>query len=241
MAATARALELNPAYVDAMNWRQIAAGNYGDYETARDILRRIIDVDPLSIVGRMNYANVLALTDLEAARTMGRSLMEQSPWASYTSLGLIEYFSGDGVAASLGWTMRAYGQDPHDELSNRALIRILSQVNLFAEARRISDGNLQIVDVAENQLESAIYSLEPAHAGDPENMAPLQDLADASTDRPCPQCAWPMPSNWPVTPKPLGRPWPFIAWMLKGAGSLARCTSATCWLKLPRAPWKGMP
>jgi len=122
---------------------------------------------------------VLASTDLEAARTMGHSLVEQNPWAGYTSLGLIEYFAGDGLAASLGWYLRAYGQDPHDELSNRALIQILSQAGLFEEARRISDGNLHIVDVAENRLESAIYSLQLAHTGDPENLALLTDLADA--------------------------------------------------------------
>ncbi|MDZ4730864.1 MAG: hypothetical protein SH820_13080 [Xanthomonadales bacterium] len=179
MSASARALELNPIYIDAMNWRQIAASNYGDYKTSQDIIKRMVEVDPLTIVGRLNYANVLAINDLEAGREMAKSIMAQNPWASYTALGQVEYFEGDGVAASLKPFMQAYGEDPHDELSNRALIQILSQANLFDEARRISDGNLQIVDIAEGQLESAIHSLQLAHAGDPENTAPLTDLADA--------------------------------------------------------------
>jgi tetratricopeptide (TPR) repeat protein len=179
MTASARALELNPVYLDAMNWRQIAASNFGDYETTLSTIKRMLEVDPLTIVGRLNYSNVLAVTDLEAGREMARSIMQQNPWASYTALGQVEFFAGDGLAASLGAFMQAYGEDPHDELSNRALIKILAQANLFEEARRISDGNLQIVDIAEGHMESAIHSLELAHAGDPENYAPLTDLADA--------------------------------------------------------------
>jgi tetratricopeptide (TPR) repeat protein len=179
MSASAKALELNPIYVDAMNWRQIAAGNFGDYETANQIQRQMIEVDPLTIVGRLNYSSVLAINDLEAGREMARSLAAQNPWASYTAQGQVEYFAGEGPAASLEQFMRAYGEDPHDELSNRTLIQVLSQAGLFEEARRISDSNLQIVDIAENQLESAIHLLERNHTADPENTAHLTDLADA--------------------------------------------------------------
>lgn len=179
MEASNKALELNPIYVDAMNWRQIAAINFGEYQTAKNIQRQMLEVDPLTIVGRLNYASVLAISNLEAGRAMASSLMQQNRWASYTASGLVEYYEGDGLAAALEAYMKAYGEDPHDELSNRALIQILSQANLFEEARRISDGNLQIVDVAENRMESAIHSLELAHAGDPENYAPWIDLADA--------------------------------------------------------------
>ncbi len=179
MESSARALELNPIYVDAMNWRQIAAGNFGDYATANQIQRQMLEVDPLTIVGRLNYSAVLAISDLEGGREMARSLAAQNPWASYTAMGTVEYFEGDGLAAALEQFMQAYGADPHDELSNRNLIFILSRVGLFAEARRISDGNMQIVDIAENQLESAIQLLERNHAADPENVAHMIDLADA--------------------------------------------------------------
>jgi len=179
MAETARALELNPVYVDAMNWQQIAAGNYGDYEASLAIQRRIIEVDPLSIVGRLNYSPVLALFDLEAGRQMARETIEQNPWAGYTALGQIELGAGKDLSGSLNWFMRAYGEDPHDELSNRYLITILSMVGEYDEARRISDGNLHIVDIQQNHLESAIHALELAHSGDPENISPMVDLADA--------------------------------------------------------------
>ncbi len=179
MTETARALELNPVYVDAMNWRQIAASNYGDYQTALDIQRRIIEVDPLSIVGRLNYSPVLALSDLEAGRQLARAIIEQNPWAGYTALGQIELSPGKDLSGALGWFMRAYGEDPHDELSNRYLISILALVGEYEEARRISDSNPHLVDIQQNRLESAIHTLEAAHAGDPENTAPMTDLADA--------------------------------------------------------------
>ncbi len=178
MKETERALELNPVYVDAMNWRQIAAGASGDYAVSLDIQRRIIEVDPLSVVGRLNYSPVLALFNLEAGRDMARGMIEQSPWAAYTALGQIELGPGKDLSGGLGWFMHAYGEDPHDELSNRYLISILALVGEYDEARRISDGNLYLADIQQNHLESAIHALEITHAGDPENPAPTTDLAD---------------------------------------------------------------
>ncbi len=144
MMETGKALELNPVFVDAMNWRQIAASNYGDYRTSLEIQQHMVEVDPLSIVGRLNYSPVLALKDDKAGREMARGIIEQNAWAGYTALGQIEFQDGKNLAASLGWFMRAYGQDPHDELSNRYLIRILATVGEYEEARRISDGNLTL-------------------------------------------------------------------------------------------------
>jgi len=179
MEETARALELNPVYIDAMNWRQIAASSFGDYQASLDITKRIVEIDPLSIVGRLNYSPILALYDLEAGRQMAQELIDQNPWAGYTALGQIELGAGKDLSNALNWFMRAYGEDPHDELSNRLLISILAAVGEYDEARRISDGNLHIVDIQQNRLESAIHALEIAHAGDPENAAPAMDLADA--------------------------------------------------------------
>lgn len=179
MESSARALELNPIYVDAMNWRQIAAASFGDYASADQIQRKIIELDPLTIVGRLNYAAVLAITDLEGGRAMARSIAAQNPWASHTAMGQVEYFEGNGLAAALQEFMLAYGEDPHDELSNRTLIFILAQAGLFEEARRISDSNLQIVEIAENHLESAIQRLQKDLASDPENLAHMVELADA--------------------------------------------------------------
>jgi hypothetical protein len=144
-----------------------------------EIQRRIVEVDPLSIIGRLNYSPVLAFSNLEAGREMAHGTIDQSPWAGYTALGQIDLWAGKDLSGSLGWFMHAYGEDPHDELSNRYLIGILAMVGEYDEARRISDGNLYLADIQQNRLESAIHALEITHAGDPENSAPTTDLADA--------------------------------------------------------------
>jgi TolB-like protein len=179
MEETGRALELNPVYVDAMNWRQIAAVNFGDYQTGLEIQQQMIEVDPLSVIGRLNYSPSLAMSDMQAGRKMATELSEQNPWAGYSALGQIDIWYGKSLSTALSWFMKAYGEDPHDEFSNRYLISILAQVGLFEEARRISDGNLFLVDLQENLLETAIHSLEIAHSADPKNYAPMTDLADA--------------------------------------------------------------
>ncbi|HMB58758.1 MAG TPA: hypothetical protein VKN35_02500, partial [Xanthomonadales bacterium] len=179
MEATERALELNPVYVDAMNWRQITASNYGNYAESRRIMEKMIEVDPLSIIGRLNFAPTLAQLDLAAGREMAQSIATQNAWAAYTALGNIEFASGKDLSKSIEWFMRAYGEDPHDEFSNRNLIRLLSILGEYEEARRISDGNLFLADIQKGDLESAIHTLRADHAADPENYAPMTDLADA--------------------------------------------------------------
>jgi len=179
MQETGRALELNPVYIDAMNWRQIAASSYGDYKTSLEIQKRMVEVDPLSIIGRLNYSPVLAQKDLEAGREMAHDIVEQNAWAGYTALGQIEFQYGKDLSGGLDWFMRAYGEDPHDDFSNRYLIRILAMVGEYEEARRISDGNLYIADMQENNVESAVHTLRLAHEGDPQNYPRMQDLADA--------------------------------------------------------------
>lgn len=173
------ALELNPVYIDAMNWSQISSASYGDYAKALEIQKQIVEIDPLTIVGRMNYAPALAKTDLEAGRQMARSLVEQNAWAGYTAIGNIELYSGAGLPEALLWFMKAYGVDPHDEFTNRFIIRVLSLVGEYEEARRISDGNLFLVDLQQGDLEGAVHTLRQMHEADPQNFAPLADLADA--------------------------------------------------------------
>jgi TolB-like protein len=173
------ALELNPVYIDAMNWSQISSANFGNYSQSLAIQKQIVEIDPLTIVGRLNYAPALARTDLEAGRQMAHSLAEQNAWAGYTAIGNIELYSGKGMPEALGWFMKAYGTDPHDEFTNRFIIRVLSLVGEYEEARRISDGNLFLVDLQQGDLEGAVHTLRQMHEADPQNYAPLADLADA--------------------------------------------------------------
>jgi TolB-like protein/Tfp pilus assembly protein PilF len=176
--SASRALELNPVYVDALNWRQISATAFGDYRTSQETLEKMVEVDPLSVIGRINFAPNLARYDLAGGRAMADDLAKQHPWAGYTARGAIEFGSGADLSEALHWMLKAYGEDPHDEFSNRYIMRFLATVDEFDEARRISDGNLHIIDLQEGTLENATFSLEQAHRSDPMNFAPLTDLAD---------------------------------------------------------------
>jgi len=174
-----RALELNPVYVDALNWSQIAASAAGEYARAYEMQKRMVEIDPLSIVGRLNYAPLLAMFDRAAAVRMTEELAEQNAWAGYTARGNVESTPPGNLPEALRWYLKAYGADPHDEFTNRFIIRLLAMVGEYEEARRISDANLYLVDVQEGHLEGAIQSLSRAHEADPQNWAPLTDLADA--------------------------------------------------------------
>ncbi len=179
MVETELALELNPVYVDAMNWRQLAAQSFGDWEAAVKGMARIVEIDPLSIVGRLNYAGSLAFSDIDAGRAMGRSLVEQNAWAGYSTLGNIEFTTSGDLSEGLGWLLRAYGEDPTDEFSNRNLIQIMAYAGLYEEARRFTERNPHLVDIEQGNLESARHSLRIQLESDPKNTFTMTELADA--------------------------------------------------------------
>jgi tetratricopeptide (TPR) repeat protein len=179
MVETELALELNPVYVDAMNWRQLAAQSFGNWEAAVKGMARIVEIDPLSIVGRLNYSGSLAFSDIDAGRAMGRSLVEQNAWAGYSTLGNIEFTTSGDLSEGLRWLLRAYGEDPTDEFSNRNLIQIMAYVGLYEEARRFTERNPHLVDIEQGNLESARHSLGIQLESDPKNTFTMTELADA--------------------------------------------------------------
>ncbi len=77
-----RALELNPSYIDAMNWLYLALASLGEYQEQEAVFNRILTVDPLSIIGRLNYASWLSSRrEIERSHEIGDELLEQNPWA----------------------------------------------------------------------------------------------------------------------------------------------------------------
>jgi TolB-like protein len=57
-----KALALNPSYVDVINWLYVAFMNTGQWAQATKTMDQMMAVDPLSIIGRMNYAFLLGRT-----------------------------------------------------------------------------------------------------------------------------------------------------------------------------------
>jgi TolB-like protein/Flp pilus assembly protein TadD len=177
---TRKALEINPSDTDAMNWQYIALGDLGRYVEANDVLSQILEADPLSIVGRMNYAVQLRFEQKNsAAHAVADSLLEQSPWASFTAHGQIAIYSEAEVAKALSWNLQAYAADPGDMLSNQGLVDAFNWIGAYDEAQRVSDALVPRVNLAEGRTDEALTAITKKRQADPENQDLLLALANA--------------------------------------------------------------
>ena len=119
-----RALELNPSYIDAMNWLYLALASLGEYQEQEAVFEQIFSVDPLSIIGRLNYASFLsARHEIERSREISDKLLEQNLWAGYTTHADTAIYHEGKVAEGLSWSLQAYAADPGDMLSNTYLVQ----------------------------------------------------------------------------------------------------------------------
>ena len=74
-----KALASNPSNVDAMNWLYSGLIALGRYEEADATLEQILEIDPLTIVGRLNYIGWLcSVGRVQEAHAMADQLLEQS-------------------------------------------------------------------------------------------------------------------------------------------------------------------
>ncbi|MDH3924529.1 MAG: hypothetical protein OET41_07955 [Xanthomonadales bacterium] len=178
MEELAIALELNPVYVDAMTWYMLTAQSLGEWENAFSMSRRTVEVDPLSVVGRMNHAGLLSSSDLPAARQMSMSIIDQNPWAGYTSRGVIETLISADISQGINWLLQAYSEDPADEFSNQSLMFAFSIIGEFDEARRISDRGHFFIDIEQGDMESALYAAQSDLDNDPQSMPMVLSFAD---------------------------------------------------------------
>lgn len=180
IAAANRAVELNPVFVDALNWGAQASGAAGDYAGALAKTESLVEVDPLSVVGRLNYIFWKCRSEPGRTRQLAEELTEQSPWAGYLSLGILEACnSSPDLSTALTWTLRSYRESPLDDFSNRQLIFLFASVGEFDEARRVSDMSAYLADVYQGRHETALDKVRARFEQDPENQEAKVRLADA--------------------------------------------------------------
>ena len=161
-----------------MTWYMLTAQSLGEWESTYDMSRRIVEVDPLSVVGRMNHAGLLSGSDMPAARRMAKSIIDQNPWAGYTSSGVIEVFSAADISLGVDWLLRAYAEDPADEFSNQSLMYAFAAIGEFDEARRVSDRGHFFVDIGQGELESALHGARSDLENDPLSTPMILSYAD---------------------------------------------------------------
>jgi TolB-like protein/Tfp pilus assembly protein PilF len=133
-----RSLELNPSNADVLNWLYIGQIANGRYVEAYEALEQLLSVDPLSVVGRYNRANKLALLDrtMGAARAMADSMFGQNPTFMYATHAAISYYAGNSDEA-VKWALKSLSLDPQGSFVNTTMSRALGQLNLLPEALRL--------------------------------------------------------------------------------------------------------
>jgi TolB-like protein len=174
-----RAVELNPVYIDALNWMNTSALLLGRYRDAQSSILRILEVDPLSIIGQLNYAsNFLAETDPEEARQMAMQLAGQHKWAGYVALSNVAFSSGE-IAESVEWLLRAFAEDPLDRFSNASMAATFGMLGLHAEGMRISDATRFSAQFGAGRFEEAVAQLREDTVVEPDSGYLQMALANA--------------------------------------------------------------
>ena len=145
-----KALASNPNYPDAMNWIYTSLDELGRYEEAEEALRQMLVIDPLSIVGRVNYAELLRWKGrIEEAHEIADELLAQkSLWWAYRSHA-VAYLEEGKLAESLSWNLRA-GPGRFDTM------RIFNFVGEYDEARRVIENSSLWIDLVQGRYDEGI-------------------------------------------------------------------------------------
>ena len=134
------ALERNPSYSDAMNWLYLALSRLGRYEEADAALMQMLVIDPMTIVGRSNYANLLGGTGrVEEGHGIADNLLPQSLWVGYVRHAEMSLIYEANLDEGLSWGLKAHIEDPGNLFSNYFVVLGFNWIGEYDEARRISD------------------------------------------------------------------------------------------------------
>ena len=144
-----KALASNPNYPDVANWLYINLLDLGRYEEAEEALRQMLVIDPLTIVGRYNYAELLRLEGrIEEAHEVADELLAQGPLLGYRSHAEASLEEGK-LAESLSWILRA---DP----GRFDVMRIFNFVGEYDEARRVIENSSLWIDLVQGRYDEGI-------------------------------------------------------------------------------------
>jgi len=162
-----QALAIRPNYADALNWRVNALNGLGLAEQAVQAREELLQIDPLSVIGRLNAVTFIAGGgESERALAIARSLMPQSPWASHVAQARVHRSQGQ-VGRQLEQLLLAYALDARDLLVNFEISEVFSVTGLYAESLRI-DRNVRpwaLLNAA--QFEEAEQAIRQELAADP--------------------------------------------------------------------------
>lgn len=167
-----RSLASNPSHIDAMNWLYAGLLARGSYEEADAVLEQMLEIDPLTIIGRLNYIGWLSSVGrVEDAHAMADQLLEQSPEFGYLAHADTSLIYEGRIAEGLGWALRA-------PAGNFYMTFAFIWTGEFNEARRNEESRDFWVDLAEGRYEEAISAARGKMQMDPENEEAIANAAD---------------------------------------------------------------
>lgn len=163
-----KAMVLNPSFVDAMNWRYLSLLNTGRWIEAVQLMDHMIEVDPLSIVGRINYAFMLGRQRrFDDATRVADSIGAQSIRGSMLTHGLVSGDHKGDITDSNRWYLKALSFETNSTFSRRRLAVNFSAIGLFDEARRLSPVHEWLVNAYQQRWTEAIALARAKLAEDP--------------------------------------------------------------------------
>jgi TolB-like protein/Tfp pilus assembly protein PilF len=178
-----KALAVNPSYTDAMNWLYLALASLGRYDEQLAVMEQILAADPMTIIGRMNYIGWLGSTGrVEEGHEIADQLLEQSLWAGYSRHAEMSLLHDADLADGLAWGLKAHVEDPGDNFTNYFLALGFTWIEMYDEARRISELQSYLADVAEGRFADAIQTTQRKMRLDPDNEFIIVAAADVLYD-----------------------------------------------------------
>ena len=174
-----KALEANPSYIDAMNWLYLALGDLGRYQEQALVMDEILETDPLTFIGRTNYIAGLGLKGRsEEGHQIADEILKQNAWGGYSRHAEMSFIYEANFAEGMGYSLRAYAEEPTDVFSNSLLVQILSWIGEYDEARRVTDVLDAYVDTDQGRHQDAISATQRKLMFDPDNEAVIAAAAD---------------------------------------------------------------
>jgi len=174
-----KSMALNPSYIDVINWTYLSLLNTGRWIEAMELIDLLISVDPLSIVGRINYAFALGRQRrFGEARRITDDLRAQSLRASLLTQALISADHEGAIARSNRLYLEVLSLDSNDAFSRRRMAVNFSAISLFDEARRLSPESAWLAYAYEQRWDEAIALAGENLAQDRRSNAAKLDLAN---------------------------------------------------------------
>ena len=170
------ALARNPSYVDVINWLYLSQINSGQWPEAEKTMRQMMSVDPLSIVGRINYSYMLGRYGrIEEARTVASELASQSVSGSYSAHALLSGDYTGEIEDSVAWYLKGLALDPGNIFNRQRLAVNFALIGEYEEARRTLPEYSWWIDALQQNWEEAVPLTRQRQATNPnDNLIKLQ-------------------------------------------------------------------